>query len=303
MKHTFKITLMLIFIFLAAQITGLIVINKYIDYGKTLETGETAFKGLPFNIERPEIEESTSFIYIIIAILVGTLLLLLLIKYRKIMLWKFWFFLSVFITLTIALAAFINEIVAISLAVALAMAKIYHPNIFVHNITEVLIYGGLAAIFVPMINLFSAFMLLLFISFYDLYAVWKSKHMIKMAKFQTSTKLFSGLLIPYRRKDGKKAKIAETAKKVKVRTTNAILGGGDIGFPLLFTGVVMKSLINAGAVRYVAFLQSLIVTLMVTLALFWLLMKSKKDRFYPAMPFLSAGCFAGYLIIAGLNLI
>ena len=233
----------------------------------------------------------------------GTLLLLLLIKYKKVMIWKFWFFLSVCITLTIALAAFVNETIAICMAIALALAKVYHPNIFVHNITEVLIYGGLAAIFVPMINLFSAFMLLLFISLYDLYAVWKSEHMIKMAKFQTSTKLFSGLFIPYKGKDGKKNEMKEAKKEIKVKTTNAILGGGDIGFPLLFTGVVMKSLINSGTARYVAFQLSLIVTLTLTIALFWLLIKSKKDRFYPAMPFLSAGCFAGYLIIAGLNLI
>lgn len=299
-KHTFKITIMLVFIFLVAQVVGLVITNEYIDYEKTLEVGKTSFENLPFDVQRPEVKESISFIYIIIAILIGTALLLLLIKYKKIILWKLWFFLSVAITLTIALAAFIDEVVAISLAVVLGLAKIYRPNIFVHNITEVFIYGGLAAIFVPMINLFSAFTLLFLISLYDLYAVWKSKHMIKMAKFQTSTGLFSGLFIPYKKKERITKKIT---KKVRVKVRNAILGGGDIGFPLIFTGVVMKSLINSGIIRYIAFFESLVVTFSVAVALFWLLMRSEKDKFYPAMPFLTIGCFVGYIIILGINLV
>ncbi|NQV09347.1 hypothetical protein HQ529_05855 [Candidatus Woesearchaeota archaeon] len=298
MKHTFKITLILIFIFLFAQIIGLVIINTYIDSQKTQESGETTFTGLPFNIERPEVDESTSFIYIMIAVLIGTGLLLLLIKYRKMRLWKFWFFLSVLITLTIALAAFINEIFALSLAFVLAIAKIYRPNVYVHNFTEVLIYGGLAAIFVPMINMFSVFMLLFFISIYDFYAVWKSKHMVKLAEFQTSTKLFSGLFIPYKKEEKEKTTEKE-GKLVKVK--NAILGGGDIGFPLIFAGVTLKTLIDSGVARNIAFFESFIVVVTSTIALFWLLIKSKKDKFYPAMPFISIGCFLGYVLILLLN--
>ena len=66
----------------------------------------------------------------------------------------------------------------------------------------------------------------------------------------------------------------------------AILGGGDIGFPLLFTVVIYKSL----------GLSALVIPLFVALALFLLLVKGKKDRYYPAMPYLSAGCIAGYFI-------
>jgi len=33
-----------------------------------------------------------------------------------------------------------------------------------------------------------------------------------------------------------------------------------------------------------------------TLALFSLFMYAKKNKFYPAMPFLTAGCFIGFLI-------
>ena len=125
-----------------------------------------------------------------------------------------------------------------------------------------------------------------------MYAVWKSKHMIKLAKFQTEVKTFAGLLVPYQLPKGKKVAASKTAQKnekvkmVKVRT--AMLGGGDIGFPLLFAGAMMS--------QY-GFLKTLIIPVCATLALYGLLMKGDEKKFYPAMPFISVGCFVGYGIL------
>ena len=55
----------------------------------------------------------------------------------------------------------------------------------------------------------------------------------------------------------------------------------------------MKSLMLANPVL-TGFLKTLIITLFTTIALLLLFLLSKKDRFYPAMPFLSAGCLLGY---------
>ncbi len=301
MKHTLKITLLLIFIFICSQIVGLGVTNEYIDHKTTAETGNITFKSLPYNIARPEVEQTSSFIYIFIAILIGTGLVLLIIKFGQFNLWRLWFFLSVFITLTVSLAAFIPQFAAIILAVGFAVWKIFRPNIYVHNLTEVFIYGGLAAIFVPIMNMFSVFMLLILISGYDMYAVWKSKHMISMAKFQTQSKVFAGLLIPYAKPETAKLRVPtphKTFKHVEVqrRVKTAVLGGGDVGFPLIFTGVVMKYLMLQYP-AFIGFLLSLIVTLFATLALSILLFKAQKDKFYPAMPFITAGCFVGYGVV------
>ena len=67
----------------------------------------------------------------------------------------------------------------------------------------------------------------------------------------------------------------------------AILGGGDIGFPLLFAGVAMK----------VFGFKALIVSGFATLSLLFLFWMSEKKKFYPAMPFLTAGCFLGYAVL------
>ncbi len=294
MKHTLKVTLLLVFIFFITQVIGLSVINEYIDHKTLVETGEVTFEKLPYILERPQIEESTSYIWIISAIIIGTLLLLLLIKLRKFRLWKLWFFLAVLFTMTIAFAAFIPQTIAAILAFILALIKIYKPTTVIQNLTEIFIYGGLAAIFVPVINIFAIFMLLILISIYDIIAVKHTKHMIKLAKFQTKSKIFAGLLIPYKLGKGK---VMPKEKAVKEKGGKiAVLGGGDIGFPLLFAGVVMKDLMLKNP-ELIGFLKALIIPVFVSLALLYLLAKGEKNKFYPAMPYLTVGCVIGYLIV------
>jgi presenilin-like A22 family membrane protease len=297
MKHTLKITLLLVLLFFIAQIIGLAITNAYIDYEATKEKGEVTFANLPYDIERPPVEERSSFIFIITAVIIGTLLLLLLIKFKKTLLWKIWFFLAVFLCLSIAFSAFINHLIALLLGIILAAYKIFKPNIIIHNVTEVFVYGGLAAIFVPIMNVFAIVILLILISIYDFIAVFKMKHMVTMAKFQTKSKVFAGLLLPYER--GKKEIKGPKVKKI---AKTAILGGGDIGFPLLFAGVVMKGLMLENTIA-IGFLKALIIPIVVSIALLLLLIKSKKDKFYPAMPFLTVGCFIGYFILLLINLI
>ena len=113
MKHTPKVIIALVSFFFLAQFTGLLVVNHYIDHKKTVETKKIEWQPLPYNFERPEVKnQSASFIYITIALLIGTLLVLLLIKFNKPFIWKLWFFLTVWLTLSIAFAAFKNNIVA-----------------------------------------------------------------------------------------------------------------------------------------------------------------------------------------------
>ena len=198
MKHTFKITLILVAIFLVSQIVGLAITGRYIDVEERTvideETGEEiivkdlSYGELPY-IERPIVEESSSFLYILSAVLIGTMLVLVLVRFKKVNIWRIWFFLAVFLCLMVALGAFIPGVIAAVLGLVFAALKVFKPNVIIHNLTEVFVYGGLAAIFVPIMNLFAAVMLLILISIYDMYAVWKSKHMVKLAKqFHTKKK-------------------------------------------------------------------------------------------------------------------
>ncbi len=281
MKHSFKITLVLLMFFLLAQFLGLFILSNYIDKELTKQSEKVVFKDLPIG-ERPPLDEKTSYLPIILAILLGTGLILLIMKLRLNWLWKFWFLLAVVATLTVAFNAFISsKLVSFMVALGIGLWRIFRPNFWVQNFSEIFVYGGLAAIFVPLLNLTSVSILLVLIALYDAYAVWKSKHMITLAKSQTQAKVFAGLMIPY-----KLGKIAKKGKGVKVRT--ALLGGGDIGFPLIFAGVVLKEL---------GLWQSLVIPFFALAGLGFLFWIAKKKKFYPAMPFIGVGCFLGLGIV------
>jgi len=300
MKHGWKVTILLVLFFLIAQVVGLLIVNKYIDHQASSVKQETVMKPLPYNLERPEMEnKSSSFVYITLSLIIGTVLVLLLVKFNKPVIWRVWFFFTVVITLSIAFAAFIDAKLALIIALILTILKLYRQNIITQNISEIFIYGGLAAVFVPIMNVFAAFMLLLVISVYDFIAVFKTKHMIKLANFQSESKVFAGLLIPYDNNTSMKTHSKDESKKtvmVESKHPVAVLGGGDIGFTLIFAGVVMKGLMLQQP-EYTAFLKVLIIPLLTAVSLLFLLIKGQKNKFYPAMPVLSIGCVVGYLIV------
>jgi len=278
MKHNLNITIILVILFLCAQFIGLLVTNLSIDKELTEQTGQTSWITLPLGLERPDLGETNTqqIIQLAIIIAIVTVIALFLIRFKASNLWKYWFLIGVIFTLLLSFYILLKEIInptialqiSIVAAILLAIFKVFKSNVILHNFTELFIYSGLAIIFVPILNLFAIIGLLILISIYDFIAVRKTKHMVSMAKFQSKTKVFAGLLIPYGKKE-------------------AILGGGDIGFPLLFAGVVLK---------IYGILPAIIVAIFAALALFYLFMISKKDTFYPAMPFITAGCLLGYAV-------
>ncbi|MFH1848647.1 MAG: presenilin family intramembrane aspartyl protease [archaeon] len=301
MKHNLRITLFLITLFILTQVVGLALISKdlkveTIDGRPAVVHSDTAIGA------RPDVSGASAFAYLVVAVFIGTVLLLVLIRFRRVMIWKLWFFLAVWLTTTVAVGVLIDANAALLISFVLAGLKIFRPNVFVHNATEVLMYSGIAILLVPLFDLYWAAGLLLVISVYDVYAVFKSKHMVKMAKFQAKSKMFAGLFIPYAA--GKPAKSMAAGGSLKpAPVKNAILGGGDIAFPLIFTGVVMERLVESGISGQLAFVESAAITLLAAASLFALFVIAKKDKFYPAMPFVSAGCFMGYAVVCLINLI
>ena len=292
MKHSVKVIILLILMFFVTQLIGLIVINAYAsnDYN------------LPYGISPPEdVNPTTTLASIGFAIVFAVLLMLLLMRLRTEWFLRIWFFLVITLALGITfnsiffLTGFdskISSVIALMIALPLSFSKVFKRNMIVHNTTELLIYPGIAVIFVPLLNLWTAVILLIFISLYDMYAVWHSGFMQKMAKYQIQNlKIFSGFFVPYvGRKEQElinKTPLSKLKTK-KIKVNLAILGGGDVVFPLILAGVVLREF---------GILSAIIVSICATFALLGLFYISKKGKFYPAMPFISAGCFAGLAII------
>ena len=299
MKHNLKITIILLAMFIVTQLIGLYVVNFYMTDGITI----------PYGFDnQPTYEPWQMLISFFISLAIAVFLILLLMRIQSIWMMRAWFFVVIAIALGITLTVATTQLnliypsmFALLIGITLAYLKVFRRNILVRNTTELLIYPGIAAIFVAMFNLPMTIILLILISIYDIWAVWHSGVMQKMAKFQiNNVGVFSGFFIPYASKKIKE-KIAllklkyknkeipnNVIKRQKIKVNLAILGGGDVIFPIIAAGVFLKTFHSIYA--------ALCVTLFSALALLYLFTFAKKKKFYPAMPYLTAGIFLGMLL-------
>jgi len=310
MKHNLAVTLTLIIFFLVAELFGLYAIGRDLKISKSSAGQIITSHPVTAVGARPEIKNSQTLIYIFVSVLIGTVLILLLAKFRQPRIWKFWFFLAVWMAMAICLGVFMRPWLAIMVAFALALLKILKPNPISHNVTELLIYAGIALMIVPLLNALWAFILLIAFSVYDMIAVWKSKHMVSLAEFQMQSRVFAGFFIPYKMKaapvQSSARQVASAPKKAgrhkktlaaEAQSQSAILGGGDIALPMIFSGAFMEQLVRVQALtKEAAFFRASIISLFATAALAVLLFKSEKGKFYPAMPFLTIGCIVGTIV-------
>jgi presenilin-like A22 family membrane protease len=317
MKHNIKITLILILMFLLTQIIGLFVIGVY-------NSNE-----IPYNMQPPkdvqppktcEFQGSyADYIQCIFMAIPGTIIFsfivaigifLILTRLNADSFIRAWFFIVTILAIALALNAFFIKanivyasIIAILISVILAYFKIYRRNLIIHNLTELIIYPGIAVVLIPIMGIIGIVVLLLLISLYDIWAVWQSQFMQKLAKYQMDNiKIFTGFFIPYADKKQKqkinliKEKYKEKSdsfiekqlQKAKVKVNLAILGGGDIVFPIITAGVFYKA--------YQSVIPSIIIMLFATLGLLYLFVFAKKGKFYPAMPFLTIAMYLGMII-------
>ena len=291
MKHSKKIIILLLLMFVVAQLIGIYVVNHYISPENVL----------PFGLDTPTPETNSEygglFIQIVIAFILAIFILFLFLKFKVELILRLWFLTVIIISLGIAFTAIFPEFrykfyVVLAVSAIFGLVKIFQRNFIVHNFTELLIYPGIAAVFVPLLNVWTIILLLILISIYDMWAVWHSGIMQKMAKYQMENlKVFSGFFVPYMSKAARKKvklwkntlKKSELRKK-KIKVNVAILGGGDIVFPIITSGVMLKTLGLGSA---------LFVVLGATLGLGYLFLKSEKKKFYPAMPYITTGILLG----------
>ena len=286
MKHALPVTFWLVGLFCVAQLIGLGVLQQYTVVG---QEEEVLFREIPsffgLGFERPVLSPSATGIALFLGILLGTALALFLLRSGLINIWKVWYALAVIICLHVVFASILKKEIAELFALGAGLWKVLRPNVLIHNLTEVLMYGGLAAFVVPLLSFPAVLILFVLVGLYDAYAVWKSQHMIALAQFQMKSGVFGGLALPYHvpHKPIKKKIQGKPVAMHAFRT--AILGGGDIAFPLLFFGVVQREFGFGSALFSVGG---------AALALFLLLVKGDKNAFYPAIPFLLAGSLLGF---------
>lgn len=156
------------------------------------------------------------------------------------------------------------------------------PSVWVHDILMVLGLSGAASFFGLGFTPAVVIGLLLIFSVYDFIAVYKTKHMILMAKEMMDKKVILGFIIPKEIKY-----FNDKLSQVKKGGNFMILGGGDVIFPSLLAASVIPS----------GILKSLIIVLFSlagSLLSYWIFTKEKEP--IPALPPIALLSIIGYFI-------
>jgi presenilin-like A22 family membrane protease len=227
---------------------------------------------------------------------VGTLLILSVIffiksKTKKGIIFKglfiFFIFWGILLTLDIWLESFFSifgAIISLFLAIYLTFLLLKKPSVLIHNICMILGISGVGAVLGLRITPETMILLLIVFSVYDFIAVYKTKHMVTMAKEMVEHKAILAFIIPPKMADFQ-GNIAE----VKPGGKFLILGGGDIVFPLM----LCSSLITRDI------FSSLIVAIFSIIGLifsFFIFTLQKERKAIPALPPIALFCILGYLI-------
>jgi len=225
----------------------------------------------------------------IIYFLLGTLFLFLIsrllkLKKEKSTIFRIIFIFVVFFGGSLFLQIWISDILALILMGFLVLWWAKKPSVLIQDICMVLAMAGvgssLGVTFTPLAVVF----LLIIFSIYDFIAVYKTKHMVKIAKAMIENKAILALVIPPSPYGFK-----ENLGEVKFGGQFLILGGGDVIFPLLLS----SSLISQGVI------DSFIVAIFAVMGLavsFYIFSSQKFRQSIPALPPIALFSIIGFLI-------
>jgi presenilin-like A22 family membrane protease len=238
----------------------------------------------------PKIEITPSFFSQFIISLVFVLAIILLIikfvksGFKKRVLLKAIFLLSFFLGSLIFFKVWLGEPAALILVLFLAFLWIKMPSIFVHDLLLISGMAGISGSFGLQLTPEVVAILLVIFSVYDIIAVYKTKHMVKMAKAMAEVGALPGLILP-----SKISELNTHIEKIQLGGKFMILGGGDIVFPLLFSVSALQD----------GIIQSIMVALFALLGLlasFWIFFQQKERQAIPALPPIALFSIIGYLI-------
>lgn len=234
---------------------------------------------------------TTSLQDFLVYFLVATLFILIFVLYKKFKKFREIVFKAIFVVAVFwggitVLSLFLPVFGAILIMGTLIVLWLEAPTILVHDILMILGLAGIASFFGLGLTPPIVIALLFIFSVYDFIAVYKTKHMVLIAKEMVESKVILGFIIP---KDVKRFK--NKLKEIKTTGNFVILGGGDVVFPILLAvSVVPTSVLKA----FIVVLFSVIGSLFS----YWLFVSQKegKPEPIPALPPIAFFTIVGYFL-------
>jgi presenilin-like A22 family membrane protease len=296
-----------ILIFIAAQILTFVVIlreNTFLEenqiYFPTQPSQTVAL--WPENVTTPSGEVVQTPVYstlgpiliyfFAVVIVLGVVLFLIPVKALKLVLRSLFACLFGW-ALFVILVLWLPWVAAIIVAAVIGLSWFFFPKLWLQNLVMVAAMVAVGAVFGRMINPWTAMILLLVLAVYDFLAV-KFGYMIWMAKKLSQSNTLPAFFIP---KDGgewrnslKESEALKTDESSDDRKYS-ILGGGDIGFPLLLVSSVFIARGFLSALFIAAF------TLIGLIAAYWIQARFLKGKAMPALPPIAVAALIGLLIL------
>jgi len=160
-------------------------------------------------------------------------------------------------------------------------------NVFTHNIGVILGVAGIGSILGLSILPKTVVIIMIVLSFYDIIAVYVTKHMVSMAKNMMEAGAIFGFIIPSEIKglfSNKQEAQAQMGDKFM------ILGSGDVGLPVVLVSSMVRYSV-AGAITVAIF------SLLGLLATHLIFVNQKERKPMAALPPIAAMSVLGYLLV------
>ena len=229
-------------------------------------------KGLFASVETVSILEFV----IVFVVLTGIVVLMANARKGKRIFFKAIFLITIILGNLFFLSLWLSD--AISLLIVLVLLTLWFKKswIIVHDILIVLAIAGIGARIGISLKPEIVVILLLVFSVYDYIAVYKTKHMVKMAQEMVNQRAILGIVVPQTMSDW-----FDSLKNIQSGGKFMILGAGDIIFPLILA-------VSANSFIIVVF------SLLGLLLGFYIFKKNSKPM--PALPAIAIFSIIGYLV-------
>ncbi len=258
-------------------------------FGLTLLIGIfSAYNYTPL-IEKSVLEPpSYSWEGIIISIAFFVILMLVVMRFKRLtaVSLRFFLLLVVFSGSQVGIGSLVGSPWDLVWALIVASVFLTVHNVLVHDISIVLGIAGISSLLGISISPETAVMLLVILSFYDIFAVYWTKHMVYMAQSMIESGAIFGFVIPFEWKD---MFYHKNEARQKIGEKFMILGSGDIGLPLIM----------ASSLAVVSLRQAVITALFSLAGLFLthlIFINQSGRRPMAALPPIATMTIIGYLV-------
>lgn len=216
-------------------------------------------------------------------------------KYQRVASFSFKLFLVliVFSGTSVIMGTVLNPPWDIWVTFLIVAGFLYIKNVLAHNIAIILAIAGVGALLGLAISPGTAVITMVVLSFYDIIAVYVTRHMVSMAKGMIESGAIFGFIIPSQMR-GFFSHKKEAQTQVGIGGQFMILGSGDIGLPV----VLASSIVNYSLAGAIIVAMFSLVGLFLTHLIF---VNQKERKPMAALPPIATMSIIGYFVVLIFN--